>query len=140
MANKITKIVSLALEGDLGPVVGSTSSYERVVETALAGNHVARTQSLTGTWEDIDVGDVDVSKVYEVWCANFAAADATNYVEIAAYDGTNRITVARLLPGNSLALPATPQSSGNPRLQARMNTGTGSVTIKVVEAGTPPAA
>ncbi len=137
---KITKTISLALsEGALGDVAGTTSSYEREVEAALANNHVARSQALTTSWEDLDVGDIDVTKIYEVHFHNHAAADATNYVQVAVYDGTNRIIVARVLPQNGGAWPAEPQASGYPKIQVRVNSGTGSVTVKAIEAGTPPA-
>lgn len=136
----ITKYVSLGLtEGALGDVSASSSSLSRDVETTLANNFVNRTQALTSSYELLDLGDVDPTKIYQVEIRFPDDEAATNYVQVASYDGTNTIVFARLMRGDALLLPAEPQSASYPAIRVKMNTGTGTIAIKVIEAGDPTA-
>lgn len=136
----ITKYASLGLtEGALGDVSASSSSLSRTVEAALADNYVNRTQALTSSYELLDLGDVDPTKIYQVEIKFPDDLAATNYVQVAAYDGTNTVVFARLMRGDALVLPAEPQSASYPAIRVKMNTGTGTIAIKVIEAGDPTA-
>lgn len=136
----ITKNFGLALTGDQGPVGSGTVSFTREVEEILTDKFNHRSVALTSSNEDLDIGDVDTSKVYQVLVWNTAATTATNYVVVSYYDGTNTIVAHRILPQDGMVVPMEPQTAGNPRIRLKMDSGTGNVTIKVLEAGTPPAA
>lgn len=134
----ITKYFGLALTGDQGPVGAGTTSSTRDVEATLEDKFNHRTVALTTTNEDLDIGDVDTSKIYQVLIWNTAAVAATNYVIVSYYDGTNTIEAHYILPQDGMVVPMKPQTTGNPRIKLKTDSGACNVMIKVMEAGTPP--
>jgi hypothetical protein len=111
------------------------------VEAALPGRGIARTQDLTTTAEDIDLGDVDLSKEHIVWFRNLGVPADTNYVDVAVMSDVSTTTYfGRARPGDPIGpIVMMPQTAGYPKLRVRMNTGTGRIETKAAEVGDPAA-
>ncbi len=136
MANELTLTASLRAQKNNVAVVPLVTSKTQTMESTLT--HMLLSVQAVGTSvEAVATGDVDVTKQYMVLLFN---RDATNYVSVSVYDGTNTIVAGIMLPGEPwgpVRMPA--QSGGFPVLRMTANTAACNVECLVSEAGNPSA-
>lgn len=136
--NKLTKYCALAMASTLGEIASGSTNADRKIEAALDGDFASASATATNTVGDVPLGTVDTSKIYQLFIQNMDPTSATLYLKVLLYDGTTTIEAGRLLPGDSMMVPAPPMSGGLPKYRVQTSAvGNVKYRYKVVEAGDP---